>query len=140
MNEHLTVKSGINIMAPASKVWEVLTKSEFIRQWDDIPEGFTADSLSLGSVLEWAGYSMLTVKSFEPNKLLYLSLYSLKWDLPPSSYDIGYTYNLSTESQFTLLTVEIGDFSQLPEGEKYYQSSLEFVNIALKKIKGLSEM
>ncbi|MGM0876278.1 MAG: SRPBCC domain-containing protein [Bacillota bacterium] len=117
----------------------MVSKPEFIRQWDDLPEDFSAESLTLGSVIEWPGYSRLTVVAFEPNKLLRLSLYVPKWQLQPTSYDIAYTYTLSVDNENTLLSIEIGDFAQLSDGERYYEESLTYGNIALEKIKELSE-
>jgi hypothetical protein len=38
-----------------------------------------------------------------------------------------------------LLTIKIGDFAKLPDGEKYYETSVEFANTAIQKIKELAE-
>jgi hypothetical protein len=81
----------------------------------------------------------LTVTGYEPNKLLVFSLYVSKWEQPPSQYDINYRYRLTEQENGTMLELEIGDFSVLPDGRDYYASSEEFANTALEKIKNLSE-
>jgi len=40
------------IMAPVSRVRDVIVRPEYIRQWDDVPEEFEASSLAMGSMLE----------------------------------------------------------------------------------------
>lgn len=120
-------------------MWEVLVKPEFIRQWDDLPDGFDEEELTNGSVIEWAGYSVLTVVTFEPFQQLRQTLYSPQWELPPSAYDIAYTYTLSAKNSEILLKIEIGDFAQLPDGERFYDASVEFADAALQKIKELAE-
>ncbi|MCE7063649.1 SRPBCC domain-containing protein [Dyadobacter sp. CY326] len=139
MDRVLTVKEQIEIEAPMSKVWEVLIAPKYVRQWDDLPEGFGDYYLELGRVIEWSGRSRITVVECEPNETLKLSLYAEKWELPPASYDIAYTYKLSESGAGVVLELEIGDFASLPDGEDYYNASLEFAATALEKIKNLSE-
>jgi uncharacterized protein YndB with AHSA1/START domain len=40
MSQQLIVKCNVTINTPASKVWEVLVKPQFIKQWDELPEEF----------------------------------------------------------------------------------------------------
>lgn len=135
----LLVTEEINIHAPAEKVWDVLVNPHYIKQWDDLPEDFDEEILTGASVIEWTGYSTLTVTDFEPLKRLRLSLYSPKWELSPAAYDIAYTYILSPHENHTRLTITIGDFAQLADGENYYGESVRFGKAAAEKIKELAE-
>jgi uncharacterized protein YndB with AHSA1/START domain len=139
MTSSLTVKESIEINAPVSKVWEVLIAPKYIRQWDELPQDFEDFYLEKGRTIEWTGSSKLTVTDCEPHELLRLSLYVLKWELPPSNYNIAYTYNLGESGTACLLTVEIGDFGTLPDGTNYFEKAQEFAEKALQKIKSLSE-
>lgn len=139
MAQELTVSKKITIEAPVAKVWEVLIAPKYIRQWDDLPNDFEDYYLEYGKVIDWSGMTRLTVTGYEPNKLLVFSLYVSKWEQPPSHYDIAYRYRLAEEGDTTLLELEIGDFSVLPDGKDYYASSEEFADVALEKIKNLSE-
>ncbi len=139
MAQELIVRKKVTIEAPAAKVWEVLIAPKYIRQWDDLPNDFEDYYLELGRVIDWTGMTRLTVTGYEPNELLAFSLYVSKWEQPPSQFDINYTYRLASDEAGTLLTLEIGDFSVLPDGKDYYASSVEFADTALEKIKSLSE-
>lgn len=139
MSGQLIVKDQITIDAPVSKVWEVLVAPKYIRQWDDLPEGFDDYYLEPGRSIEWSGISRTTVTDSEPNRLLRLSLYVSKWELPPASYDIAYTYRLTEQDSQTVLTVEIGDFSILEDGDNYFEASADFAKDSLPKIKNLAE-
>jgi uncharacterized protein YndB with AHSA1/START domain len=139
MNQPLVVRSEIVIEAPLSKVWEVLIAPKYIRQWDDLPSDFEDYYLEFGRTIEWTGTSRLTVTICEPNEVLKMALYVSKWEQPPAAYDIAYTYRLVNDGTDTVLSVEIGDFSVLPDGEDYYNASVEFAATAMEKIKNLSE-
>lgn len=139
MAQELTVSKKITIEAPVAKVWEVLIAPKYIRQWDDLPQDFEDYYLEHGKVIDWSGMTRLTVTGYDPNELLVFSLYVSKWEQPPSQYDISYRYRLTAEENKTLLELEIGDFSVLADGKDYYASSEEFADLALEKIKSLSE-
>lgn len=135
----LTVKESITIQAPAARVWEVLITPKYIRQWDELPEGFGEEAMQKGSVVNWEGYSRLTVSEFEPNRLLKMNLHGEKWEKPPSAYDIAYTFGLEQDGQATVLTISIGNFAALPDGKQYFDASVEFATTAKAKIKELAE-
>ncbi|TGL63476.1 SRPBCC family protein [Leptospira sarikeiensis] len=139
MSEELIVRKEIEIAAKPSEVWKVLTKSEFIKQWDELPEDFLTEFISLGTVIEWEGFSKLTVTGFDPENFLKFSLYLPQVELDPSQYDIFYSYTLRSQNSKTIMIVEIGDFSPIPNGEDYYEASLEFAEEGGAKIKKLSE-
>jgi len=137
--EKLIVKDQIEINASKEKVWEVLTNPDFIKQWDDIPENYPGGHLKLGSVIEWEGYSKMTVTEFDkPNKLK-MNLHLPKVELEPAEYDVNYIYILTEKSENTTLSFEIGDYSKLPKAKDYYEASLEWVQTVKLKIKELSE-
>lgn len=135
----LITKRTIPIRADALRVWEVLTKTEFIAQWDDVPEGFKESYIREGSELLWDGTARLTVTEFESAKRLKMNLYTFSWELPPETYDIAYKYSLHTQSDLVELIIEVGDFSVLPNGSAFYEASLKFVETAGNKIKELAE-
>jgi len=139
MSKSLIVKHSTRIDAPLNRVWEVLTKPQYIRQWDDLPEDFGDYEISPSTIIEWPGYSKLSVVEFELNKKLRYSLYVPAWN-DESITNIGYTYTLSVDDNgYTWLTVEIGDFAILNEGDKYYDESFTFGQTASQKIKELAE-
>jgi uncharacterized protein YndB with AHSA1/START domain len=137
--KNLTVKGQVEINAPKDKVWEVLTNPRFIKQWDDLPENYQAGHLTLNSVIEWEGYSRLTVTEFEKNSRLKMGMYLPKVDLDSSKYDVAYSYVLTGSANKTNLAIEIGDFSPLPGSQRYFDTSLEWVKVAQQKIKELAE-
>lgn len=139
MSKSLIVNNNIRIDAPVARVWEVLTKPEYIRQWDSLPEDFGDYEIHPATVIEWPGYSKMQVVEFELNKTLKYSLFVPAWN-DEQITNVGYTYNLSVdENGYTWLGIEIGDFAILTEGDKYYEESITFGETASQKIKQLSE-
>lgn len=135
----VTVKDSILINAPLSKVWEVLTKAAYYKQWDGLPDNFTASTLVEGTVIEWEGYSKMTVVEFIPEEQFSLSLFLPKVDLPASAYDVTYSFTLEPKESGTLLSIQIGDFAPIPNANDYYEASVEFAETAKEKIKELAE-
>jgi uncharacterized protein YndB with AHSA1/START domain len=139
MSKSLIVKNNIRIDAPVARVWDVLTKPEYIRQWDELPEDFGDYEVHPATVIEFPGFSKMSVVEFELNKKLSYSLYVPAWN-DESITNIGYTYSLSVDDHgYTWLAVEIGDFAILAEGDKYYENSTTFGQTASQKIKELAE-
>ncbi len=139
MEKSLVVKNNIRIDAEIPRVWEVLTKPEYIRQWDGLPEDFGDYEIQSATVIEWPGSSKLRVVEFELNKKLRYSLYVPAWD-DDSITDVGYTYSLSVDDNgYTWLSIEIGDFAVLTERDSYYDESVAFGQTASQKIKELAE-
>lgn len=129
----------VEINAPVEKVWEVLTKTAYYKQWDELPEDFTAERLEPGSIIRWEGYSIMTVTRFEVNKELKFSLELPKETLKPGQYDVAYRYTLESSGDKTILSFEVGDFSPLSDPQKYYDATIEFVEAAKMKIRDLAE-
>jgi len=139
MSKSLIVKNNIRIDAPVSRVWDVLTKPEYIRQWDSLPEDFGDYEIHPATIIEWPGYSKMSVVEFDLNKTLRYSLFVPAWK-DENVTNVGYTYSLSVDNEgFTWLGIEIGDFAILTEGDKYYGESLSFGETASQKIKELAE-
>jgi uncharacterized protein YndB with AHSA1/START domain len=137
--QQLIAEDQVQISAPVSRVWDVIVRPEYIRQWDDVPESFTASSLGPGSVLEWPGSARLTVTRFHPHWRLRLAYHNPKWN---SSVDgIAYDFELQRSSIGSLLIARVGDWAKAPDGraQDYYDASIEFVQNALAKIKELAE-
>ena len=144
MSQQLIVQNTITIDASLNKVWDILVKPKYIKQWDDLPEDFNINSdLTIGSEIVWkmedGEFSKLSVIAFEPQHLLKLSLIVSKWEQPPAPEDVAYTYSLLNYDDQIQLSIEIGDFAKLASGKKYYDASIEFANEALQKIKELAE-
>ncbi|MCE7057703.1 SRPBCC domain-containing protein [Algoriphagus sp. AGSA1] len=137
--ENAIVKDQIEINAPIEKVWDVLTKAEYYRQWDDLPESFAGEELVKGDVLEWEGFSRMTVVECKKHEELKMKLFLPKVNLDPSKYDITYSYYLSGQGDKTQLNFSIGDFSPLPDAKSYYDATIGFLNTAKEKIKTLAE-
>lgn len=139
MSKSLIVKNNIRIDAPVNRVWEVLTKPEYIRQWDELPEDFGDYEIHPATVIEWPGYSKLSVVELELNRKLRYALYVPAWN-NESINSIGYTYAITVDDNgYTWLGIEIGDFAILSEGNKYYDASITFGETASHKIKALAE-
>ncbi|MGN6418500.1 MAG: SRPBCC domain-containing protein [Pseudobacter sp.] len=144
MTNSYTVEREIIIDAPAATIWQVLTDTSFIKQWDDVPEGFGEATLSPGSKLQWdlgdGHQSSVTVTAFEPQEYLKTSLYVTRWPSPPSAYDIGYHYRIIQRQGVTLLKITVGDFGALGENAaNYVEASEVFVKDGGDKIKTLAE-
>ncbi len=134
----LLVTRQILINASVARVWELLTLPTYIKQWDELPEGFGEEPLTLGRTIAWEGHATLTVTAFDPEKLLRMSLYVATWAQPSSAYDIAYTYTLTAQDDGTLLTITVGDFAPLANGQEYYDASVDFAGDAGEKIKQLA--
>lgn len=139
MSKSLIVKNNIRIDATVTRVWEVLTKPEYIRQWNALPEDFGDYEIHPATIIEWPGSSRLSVIHFEVNKKLHYALDVPAWNEVNNS-NIGYNYNISIDDNgYTWLGIEIGDFAILTEGDKYYGESVNFGETASQKIKALAE-
>lgn len=140
----LTVKNKTLIKAEISRLWNILITPLYIRQWDELPDDFDdRERLTLGTELKWLHneerFTKLEVTDFEPEKVLKMNLYNSWWPDKEADYDIGYSYTLSENEEGTELTITIGDFSVLADGDNYYNASVEFSEVASAKIKKLAE-
>ena len=139
MRNTFIVKDQVQLKAPAAKVWEVLTNPAYMRQWEEMPENFGNAHLQQGSVINYEGFSTLTVTTFDVNKQLVLSVYLPNVALDPSGYNIAYYFTLTSADEQTVLDFEIGDFAPVPNAQQYYDMSVQFAETSLRKIKTLAE-
>ena len=139
MSKDLVVNHSIRIEASPSHVWEVLTKPQYIRQWDALPEDFGDYEIHPATIIEWPGQRSLNVVEFDLNRRLSYQLEVPEWKEQGVSH-IGYNYSLSIDADgFTWLGIEIGNFAILTESDKYYDESSNFGLTASQKIKQLAE-
>jgi uncharacterized protein YndB with AHSA1/START domain len=145
----LLIKNTITINAPASKVWDVLCKSEYTKIYMFGCE--TISEWTVGSELLWRanyeGKDMVFVKGHileisASQKLVY-SVFDPNSNMEdiPSNY-LHVTYLLEEDKQSTILTVTQGDYNTVAEGERRYKESYnngEGWNPILVQIKALAE-
>ncbi|PKR77291.1 hypothetical protein CEY16_11175 [Halalkalibacillus sediminis] len=143
MTNSLIVKNDIHIHADPSTVWKVLTEPKYVAQWDELPEDYPEEAMTIGSKVTWdlpnGGQTITKVIRAEQEEELIVDLYVSTWDTRPEEGDVVYRYNLKPHNGETHLFIEIGDFSLVEDGEMYYDASVEFAEEAKKKIKELSE-
>ena len=134
----LIVEKSIEIDAPASKVWEALTKPDLSKQWiEQFWPGFGAleSDWKRGSPMRWKtanGKIDLEGKiiAIEPEKMIRYS-FTMPQDLV--------TLTLDEQNGQTVLAVTHGDFTQKPDSEECYLGALAGWEMNLPKIKELAE-
>lgn len=144
----LFVNKSIEINAPASKAWGVLTDREYTSKW--APEFSGGSPLhiesdwKLGSPVLWKDSEDKivvegNVTAFDYGKLLRFTVFDVRSKRPPVTEEDGITYQLSEQDGKMNLHVLQGDFSAMPEGEKYRDMSAEIWDRVLPKVKELAE-
>ena len=144
----LFVDKTIEINAPASKVWEVLIMPGYTAQW--APEFAGGAEFHIesdwkpGSPVLWKdqhGNVIVegNVTAVDPNKFLRFTVFDVRGERPPVTEEDGITFELTGHIGKTTLRVLQGDFSVMPEGEKYHRLSAEVWDRVLPKIKELAE-
>ncbi|MPR36250.1 SRPBCC domain-containing protein [Salmonirosea aquatica] len=148
--EKLTVENSIHIAAPAARVWDMLVKPEFTRQY---MFGCAAESdWQVGSPLVWRmmheGKEIIPVKGtlleIEPYEVLKYTVIDPFAPYPdiPENY-LHVTYTLEEDAYGTTLTVTQDGFEGAAEGEKRYQdvsNNGEGWNPILVQIKEIAEV
>ena len=146
--EKLFVNKTIEINAPASKIWNALTRREYTDQWAHEFTGgaeFHIESdWKLGSPVLWTGQdgSVIVhgnVTALEPLKFLRFTVFDVRGEKPPVTDEDGITYELTEQNGKTLLRISQGDFSAMAEGVKYRNLSAEIWDRVLPKVKALAE-
>lgn len=141
--DQLIVKDSIVIDASPEKVWEVLTHPKFVAQWDELPEDYPDEPMTIGSKVIWehpnGGETVTEIIKVEERKELVIALYSSQWKVMPHVGDVAYRYQLEDLNGKTLLKIEIGDFSLLENGQDYYDASVEFAMESKEMTKKLAE-
>jgi uncharacterized protein YndB with AHSA1/START domain len=146
----LFVQKTIDINAPPSTVWTVLTKPEFTREWSGPfgASGSIDSEWKPGSPVLWRNADGRVhvsghVIKLEPHRLLQFSVRaSDAGRRPPSGSDdddITQRYELSGDDVHTLLSIAHGDFRTIPNGEEVVPVAAAIWEIVLPKIKELAE-
>jgi uncharacterized protein YndB with AHSA1/START domain len=145
VTEEFVVRESIEINAPATRVWTVLTDPEYTKQYM-----FNCEAISdwqPGSSLIWRGatngvvYVTGHIEKIEPAKLLqYTTFDPNSPDLEdiPSNYT-SVTEELSESDGRTRLNVTQGDFAGIAEGEKRFEDAHSGWAGVLQKIKEIAE-
>jgi uncharacterized protein YndB with AHSA1/START domain len=144
----LIAEKSIEIAAPASKVWAVLTARS--GEWSDLfgAKGPVESDWKVGSDVLWrnaegAVYVSGRVLSCEPAKLLRFSVRSTQREMQPLSGkaedDVTQTYALAEHGGRTTLSVAHGDFRNLAKGEEIYPAVMAGWDTLLAKFKELAE-
>jgi uncharacterized protein YndB with AHSA1/START domain len=145
----LFVDKSIEINTPASKVWNVLTNPGYTAEWASEFSGgspFQIESdWKLNSPVSWKGPDVKvivegTVTGLELGRFLRFTVFDVRSERPPVTQEDGITYQLSEEDSQTTLNVLQGDFSAMPNGEKYRDMSTEIWDRVLRKVKELTEI
>jgi uncharacterized protein YndB with AHSA1/START domain len=130
MSNPLFIQNSININAPASKVWDALTRPELTKQYMFGCE--TVSDWQPGSELLWKGEyegkEMVFVKghivTIEPGKLLIYTTIDPNSTIDDTSENyLTVTYRLTEEDGQTLFTVTQGDYTTVAEGERRYKEA-----------------
>lgn len=148
--EKLFVDKTIEINAPASMVWDAITKREFTDQWalefsSGGPEFHIDSTWDLGSPVLWKGQDGQVivegnVTALDQNKLLRYTVFDVRMDeRPPVTEKDGITFQLSEEHGKTSLHILQGDFSVMTDGEKYRDLSAEIWDKVLQRVKEFAE-
>ncbi len=146
--EKLFVNKTIEINAPASKVWNALTRREYTDQWavefTGGAEFHIESDWNPGSPVLWTGQdgSVIVqgnVTALEPQKFLRFTVFDVRGEKPSVTEEDGITYELAEQNGKTLLRISQGDFSTMADGEKYRNLSAEIWDRVLLKVKALAE-
>jgi uncharacterized protein YndB with AHSA1/START domain len=146
----LYVERSIEIKAPASRVWTILTSPEFTTRWSGVfgaTGPIDADWKVGGGVLwrnaEGQVYVSGTVAAVEENHLLRFTVRATRPEMQPTSGrdedDITQTYALSEHDGVTTLCISHGDFSKLANGEQIQPGAAAVWDKLLPKLKQLAE-
>jgi len=138
----LFVEKKIEINAPASTVWDVLTSREKTGEWAAEflggAEFHIESEWKLGSPVLWKGQDGNVivegnVTALEPKKLLRFTVFDVRGEKD------GITYELTEHTGKTTLQLLQSDFSAMEEGEKYRRLSAEVWYRVLPKVKEMAE-
>jgi uncharacterized protein YndB with AHSA1/START domain len=146
----LFVDQTIEINAPVSQVWDVLTVSEYNNHWatefsSGGPKFHLESTWELESPVLWKGEDGTVivegnVTALEQNKLLRFTVFDVRSEEKALvTEEDGITFQLSEDNGVTTLHILQGDFSVMPEGKKYRDLSAEIWDKVLPRIKEMAE-
>ncbi len=146
--KELTVRTSIEINAPAHRVWTVLTTSEFTRQYMHGCD--VVSDWKLGSPLLWRGtyegkevvFVKGTIVKLEVDRALHYTTFGPMEPLEdiPVNY-MTVTYELTPRAGGVTLAVSQGDFAKRADGTgaKHYEGGEAGWLAILQQIKALAE-
>ena|SRR5688572_12000195 len=146
--KELTSHESIDIQAPPVRVWEILTKLSYMKQWSQLKVTFAGEEeLHKDAKIHWVDdngdiYCEGTVTDFEPQKKLRVSPQFTAWKQPVSPKVIASTFTLQKDGNKTHLKFSYGDFAKVPDGAQLwemYLDSIDPTNKELAEIKRLAE-
>ena len=141
----LVIRKEIEIDAPASTVWKVLTENEFIPQY--MFNCVTETDWRPGSPLVWRGaadgklYVKGNIVAVEAPNLLMYTVIDPNSTIPdtPANY-LTMTFSLKPKKDHSsVLEVTQGDFRTVAEGQRRYQDTLDGDDMVLQGIKKVAE-
>ena len=135
------VDKSIEINAPASKVWEVLTNPKLTKEWIKLwwPDIMVLESdWKLGSPVLWKVSGKIgatgIVMLVDPSRML-----SFSFKVNGSSKQENIVYRLEGQKASCTLSISVGDFGDTQEHRLCYSGADEAWNQSLPKIKQLAE-
>ncbi|MEH7108499.1 SRPBCC family protein [Bacillus sp. JJ1764] len=148
--EKLFVDQSVEINAPASKVWDAITKRESTDRWalefsSGGPEFHIESDWQLGSPVYWKGQDGTVIVegnviALEPGQLLRFMVFDVRMKVRPKVTDEdGITFKLTEVPGKTILRILQGDFSAMENGKFYCDASAEIWDRVLPKIKAYAE-
>jgi uncharacterized protein YndB with AHSA1/START domain len=145
----LFVDLSIEINAPASRVWDALTRRQYTDQWapefsSGGPRFHVESDWNLDSPVLWKdprGNVVVEgkVTARDLHKLLRFSVFDIRGERPNAAPEDGITYKLTERNGRTRLWVSQGDFSSMSKGEKYRNLSAQIWDRVLITVKRLAE-
>ena len=142
----MIVRDSIDIDAPPARLWEVLIKPDYTRQYM-----FGCDAVSdwqAGSPLVWRGaqdgkvYVKGTIVEIDPDRLLQYTTFSPDafdhYEDKPENYTTV-TLELTPLEGATRLSVSQGDFARIASGELRFTHTVNSWQTVLKQIKEIAE-
>jgi uncharacterized protein YndB with AHSA1/START domain len=144
MANELIVKRSLEIKAPASRVWDILTDPEHTKKYM-----FGCEVISdwkPGSTLIWKGaadgivYVKGNLVRLEKEKLFEFTVFDPNAGIDdiPANYTTV-TIELTPENSSTTLTVTQGDFAGMADGENRFMSAEAGWDMVLPRIKEMAE-
>ncbi len=141
----------IEIHAPATKVWDVLTTPSTTSQWaaefaNGGPRFHLESDWQLGSPVLWKtdeGKVVVegNVTASQPHTLLRFTVFDTSMAEPKFGEEDGITFKLTEKEGKTNLHILQGDFANIPDGngEKYCDMSKKIWEKVLPIVKTLAE-
>lgn len=137
-------EASIHIDAPASRVWTVLTDSQYTKAYMFGCE--IVSDWSVGGPFDWKGaadgviYVKGQLRAAEPDRLLRYTMIDPHSGLEdvPANY-LTMTVELAPERGGTTLKMRMGDFTTVGNGAKRYQDTIAGGDSMLVQLKAVAE-